>query len=311
MSSTRPSYTTIFETVRGVGSLLAPDDFSYVTEIPTNGPESQLIIHLSCLAHYTPHVPMLARKILQKIGLDCLILGGPESCCGELHKHFQDVDLEKQMAKAAMFGFRRAKPHTVLSICPDCDEQFRKHAVNRQPFRHSNISQLFVEHLDALKKRMREVNLRVIPHFHTINEARQTDARNMLQILNAIPGLKLIEAQHALGPGLHCQTLHPMPVDDQARMFDEAREIGADAIVVPYHSCYRQHCKMQLTHGVEVHHYFNLLAMALDIPFTEPFKQMRMLGDVDSVMRALRPKIQKLGYDEDVVRTQVARAIFC
>jgi hypothetical protein len=221
-SDQKPSYTTIYETVRGVGSLLAPEGFHYLTEIPADGPESQLVIHLSCMAHYTPHIPLLAQQILQKIGLDCLIVGGPENCCGELHKHFKDHDLEKQTAKIVMSGFRRAKPRKVVSICPDCDEVFSAHGVDRYPYQHTNISDLFIEHLDRLKADMRPVELRIVPHFHTVNEARQRDAQNMMAILRAIPGLQILEAQHALGPGIHCQTLHPMPALDQERMFEEA-----------------------------------------------------------------------------------------
>ncbi len=310
-SDQRPSYTTIFETVRGVGNLLAPEDFKYFTELPADAPPSQLVIHLSCMAHYTPHIPLLAQQILQKIGLDCIIVGGPENCCGELHKHFKDHDLEKQTAKIVMNGFRRAKPRKVVSICPDCDEVFSAHGVDRQPYQHTNISDLFIEYLGQLQAHMRPVSMRVIPHFHTINEARQRDARNLLTILRAVPGLQILEAQHALGPGVHCQTVHPMPVPDQERMFAEAVDLGANAIVVPYHSCYRQHCKMQLKSGVAVHHMFNILAMALQIPFTEPFKDMRLLDNVDSVISALRPRIQKYGYDEKLVRVQIARAIFC
>ena len=310
-SDQRPTYTTIYETVRGVGNLLAPEDFTYLTEIPQDAPPSQLVIHLSCMAHYTPHIPILAEKILRKLDLDCVIVGGPENCCGELHKHFKEHDLERQLAKSAMMGFRRAKPRKVLSICPDCDDVFRSHGSERQPYEHTNISNLFIESLPALKPMMRPLNMRVVPHYHTIGEYRQADADNMLAILRAIPGLQILEAHHALGPGVHCQTLHPMPAADQERMFAEARELGADALVVPYRSCYRQHCKMQLKHGVPVHHMFNLLAMSLEIPFTEPFKEMRLLDDVDLAVKALKPRIERHGYDESVVRAQIARAIFC
>jgi hypothetical protein len=102
-----------------------------------------------------------------------------------------------------------------------------------------------------------------------------------------------------------------MPVPDQERMFEEARALGADALVVPYHSCYRQHCKMQLKYGVTVHHMFNLLAMALDIPFSEPFKEMRLLDNVELVVKALKPRIERFGYDENTARAQIKRAIFC
>jgi Fe-S oxidoreductase len=291
--------------------LLQPEELEYHTEIPAEGSQSDLVIHLSCMANYTPHVPLLAQRILEKVGLHALVVGGPENCCGELHKHFKDHDLEKQTAKIVMQGFRRARPRKVVSICPDCDEVFSAHGVARYPYQHTNISDLFREHLDRLKAQMRPVELRIVPHFHSINEARQRDAQNMMSILRAVPGLQILEAKHALGPGIHCQTLHPMPVPDQERMFEEARALGADALVVPYHSCYRQHCKMQLKYGVPVHHMFNILAMALGIPFSEPFKELRLLDNVDAVMAALRPRIERFGYDEKTVRAQVARAIFC
>jgi hypothetical protein len=51
--------------------------------------------------------------------------------------------------------------------------------------------------------------------------------------------------------------------------------------------------------------------MSLDIPFTEPFKDMRLLDDVDLVVKALRPRIERLGYDEGAARAQITRAIFC
>jgi hypothetical protein len=101
-----------------------------------------------------------------------------------------------------------------------------------------------------------------------------------------------------------------MPAEDQERMFDEARSLGAGAVVVPYHSCYRQHCKMQLKYGVPVHHMFNFLALALGIPFSEPFKELRLLDSVDKAVERLRPRIARYGYDEQQVREQVARAIY-
>src|SRR5665213_3523646 len=114
MAEQRPSYSNVYETVRTIGRLLAPEDFHYLTEIPEEGSPSDLVIHLSCMAHYTPNVPQLAQRILAKLGLDALIVGGPENCCGELHKHFGDHDLERQTAKIVMSGFRRATPRKVV-----------------------------------------------------------------------------------------------------------------------------------------------------------------------------------------------------
>jgi hypothetical protein len=309
--SKKLTYTTVFESSRALGRLLAPDDLTWETELPLRARHVPLILHLSCNAHYTAFIPYIAQQILKQLGLEFIILGGPENCCGALHTHLGDGDLEEEIATKALLGFRRSSPKTVVSICPDCDEVFEKHRLKGSPFRHSNISDLFIEHLETLKTRMQPVNRRVVVHFHDINPSRQADADRMLTILNAIPGLEILAAKHTHGPGIHCQTLHPMSPEDQASMFAEAKELGADAVVVPYHSCYRQHVKMQLSSGVETHHYLNLLAMSLGIAFEEPFKELRLLDDVDAVMTALRPKIDAMGYPVDVIRSYVERAIFC
>jgi Fe-S oxidoreductase len=304
------SYASTFETVRTVGSLLAPPDLQWLTEIPRDAPESQIVLHLSCMAHYTPHIPLLGQRILQRIGLDCVIVGGPENCCGTLHAHFGDEDLARTSVKIAISGFRRMRPRKVVSICPDCDEIFAEHARGQMPFEPSNISSLFVEHLDVLAPLMRPLPLRAIAHVHRVNPSRRADASNMLSILKPIPGLELIDAPHSGGPGLHCQTLHPMSDADQLAMFEEARSLGAEALIVPYHSCYRQHCKMQISHGVEVHHYFGILARSLGIPFEEPFKTLRLMDDIEAALDALQPRIEQLGYDRNQVRSYLARTVY-
>lgn len=305
------TYTSAFEGIRTLGRLLAPPGFRWETELPRATQEIPLILHISCNAHYTIFVPYLAQQILQVLGLKFVILGGPESCCGSIHKNLGDADLEPEVATRTLLHFKRAQPKTVLSFCPDCDEVFEQYRLPGQSFHHANVSELFLAHLEALRPKLKPVNQRVIVHFHDVNERRKADADRVMALLEEIPGLTILAARHSHGPGIHCQTVHPMPPADQARMFAEARELGADAIVVPYHSCYRQHVKMQLEYGVTTHHYFSLLAMALGIAFDEPFKTLRLAGDLDAAMAVLRPKIGEMGYDEAVVRPFVERGIFC
>lgn len=310
-ASTHASYTAAFEMSRVVGRLLAPDDLQWLLELPSNAPSTQMVVHLSCMAHFTPHIPLLAQRILQKIGLDCLIVGGPENCCGAIHAHFGDEDMGQRVAKIAQISFKKVRPQKVLSICPDCDEIFDKYAAPGQLHRNHNISELFIEHLDRLRPLMTPLKRRVIVHYHDVNEARRTDAARVLKILQAIPDLEIIDAKHARGPKVHCQMLHPMPAEDRDRMFLEASQLGADAIVMPYHSCYRQHCKMQIQYGIDVHHYFSMLALSLGIPFTEPFKEVRLLDDLDAAIDVLRPKILRFGYNEVDVRNYLQKAVYC
>ena len=101
-----------------------------------------------------------------------------------------------------------------------------------------------------------------------------------------------------------------MPADATAEMFEQAKAMDADYLVVPYHSCYRQHCKMQLKYGVEVQYYLGLIAMAIGLPFEEKFKELRLLDNVDLAMERLRPRIQELGHQEEEVRKYVQGVIY-
>ncbi|MGH8746335.1 MAG: heterodisulfide reductase-related iron-sulfur binding cluster, partial [Burkholderiales bacterium] len=284
---------------------------TWTTELPQDGPQLPFILHLSCMAHYTPHVPFTAQRILQKMDIACPILGGPENCCGTLHEHFGDRTLAQQTARIGITGFRRAKPTTVLSICPDCDEMFSKHMPQSKSFHHSNVSELFIENLDRLKPLMRRLDRRVVVHIHDHNDSRKRDAENVETILGAIPGVEIVKANSRRGPGAHCQILAPMPKDEQSAMFDEAVALGADTLVMPYHSCYRQHIKMELQYPIKVEHYLSVLGAAVGVEVEETYKRLRLLDDVDKSVAALRSKFEPLGYTDAQIRPLVEWAIYC
>lgn len=315
MSTSHPikkiPYVRVFERTRVLGSLLASDELEFETEPPRGMVSEDTILHISCQVHNVSHIPDLAMKLMKRLEIPFTTLGGPENCCGAFHWHFGDEQMEQQVANISLAAFRRVRAKRVLSLCPDCDYSFGRQLRPHHGFTHGNISDIFVEHLDELRKLMvHPVNRRVVIHHHEHDELRRRDARNIELLLQAVPGLDILQAPKSLGPGLHCQTLAPMPPEDSAAMFEEARALGADYLVVPYHSCYRQHCKLQLKHGVEVQYYLGLVAQAMGVPYREPFKELRMLDNVDLAMEQLRPRIANHGYSEAEVRSYVESVIY-
>ena len=305
------TYTGAFGAARTLGLLMRPRGLDWVTEPPSPAHDVDIVLHISCNAHYTLFIPYIAQEVLRRLGKKFIVFGGPESCCGFMQVHVGDADLEEETARKTLLGFNRTHPQLLVSVCPDCDEAFEKYRLSNMRFEIANISDLFDRYLDELRALMRPVNRRAVVHYHSVNAARQTDAARIRRLLEAIPGLQLIEAQKNHGPGIHCQTTAPMSAEDQESMFAEASAIGADTLIVPYHSCYRQHCKMELRYKVDVQHYLGILAESLGIAFEEPFKALRLLNSVDAVMEKLRPSIATQVYDEDTVRGFVERAIFC
>jgi Fe-S oxidoreductase len=248
---------------------------------------------------------------MERLGLDFITLGGPENCCGAFHWHFGDEEFERQVANISLMAFRRLKPQEVLSLCPDCDYSFGRHMTKVHTYRHRNITNVFIEHLDELKALMTvPVKKRVVLHHHAADEARVQDAENIRRLIEAVPGIEILPSDVALGPKVHCQTVAPMPPDATAAMFEQAKAAGAEYLVVPYHSCYRQHCKMQLEYGLEVQHYLGIIAMSMGIPFEERFKELRLLDNVEAAMERLRPRIEKLGYEEEEVRGYLKQVVY-
>ena len=305
------TYTMVYENVRSIGAMLAPDELTWITEMPAGQRDSlPYVIHLSCLAHYTPHIALLAQKVLNKVGIDAPILGGPEHCCGTLARYLGDPDLEEIGAKTGVQSLRRAKPTTVVSICPDCDESFNKFMPQRKPFQAANVSEILVRHLDSLRTQFKPLKKKVVIHGHDANPERVQDIANIRTVLEAIPDLEILEAKHATSATVHCSVLTSMPLDDQARMRLEAEQLGADILVVPYHSCYRQHCMLELEARFEVHHCFGVVAMALGISFEEPYKELRLLDDFDEVVERLRPEVAKVPFPTEELESLVEFAIF-
>lgn len=311
MEKPKRTYTTAFEASRTLAALMRPEGLKWLTELPRNPEAAPIVLHISCNAHYTLFIPFIAQEVLRLLGKRFVVLGGPENCCGSIQFNMGDHDLEAENATKALLAINRLKPQLLVSVCPDCDEVFEKFRVPTTRFAISNISELFMRFIDELRPILKPVKRRVVLHYHAINPSREADATRIERLLREIPGLEIIHAEHNLGPGIHCQTVKPMHPSDQESMFAEAARLGADALVVPYHSCYRQHCKMQLRYPVEVQHYLGIVAESLGIPFAEPFKALRLMNDVEAVMAQLRPGIEKEAFKEADVRTYVERAIFC
>ncbi|MDE2167572.1 MAG: (Fe-S)-binding protein [Alphaproteobacteria bacterium] len=303
-------YVTVFERTRILGTVLAPDDLEFKTDLAHGETTEPLVLHISCQVINVPHIPYLAQKIMRRMGLEFTTLGGPENCCGAYHWHFGDHDLEKQIATISLNAYQRSQAKTVLSLCPSCDDRYESNRGKQHTFRHANVTEIFVQHLDKLKPLLRSVKTKVVLHRHGTDAGRRQDAEHIETLMRAVPGVELLPAQHAYGSPPHCQTVSPMPPDETAAMFEEAKALGAQYVVVPYHSCYRQHCKMQLKYGVEVQHFLGIVAQSMGIPFEERFKELRLLDSVDRAMERLRPRIQKLGLREEQVRPYVQQVVY-
>lgn len=294
----------------------AHDVLHYEMDPPSGVIPGGTILHLSCNTTSIPHIAYLAQRVMQAIGIEFVSMGGPENCCGAFQWSTGMDKMGHQVGNLTLGAFRRLKPVKVVSTCPDCDTLFSLYMTRQHTFRQANIIEVLTDNIDALTALLvNPVDRTVVVHDHDENEARRSDSAGLTEILRRIPGLRIIPAEHATGLGNHCLmktgrfdcTVYEPLVRE---MVQEACELGADTLVMPYHGCYRNHCKRQLEYDVEVFHYLSLLAESIGIEYEEKFKAIRMLDDIDSAVDALEDVGRRHGYTRDEVRHALESKVY-
>ena len=93
-------------------------------------------------------------------------------------------------------------------------------------------------------------------------------------------------------------------------MKNDVTRSGADALIVPYHSCYRQHCALETTQGFKVDHYLEVVAQALGIPFNEPYKELRQLPRWSDLVSRVSSGANSLGWPIDDLEKMIEFSLF-
>ena len=312
------TYIDALENGRIMEHLLAGEGnpLEYSMDPPSGAIPGATILHLSCNTTSIPHIPYLAAKVMSALGIEFVSLGGAENCCGAYQWATGMDKMGHQVGNLTLSAFRRVKPVRVVSTCPDCDTLFSLYMTRQHTFRQSNVLELMTENIDALKPLLvNAVHRRVVMHDHDENESRRADGRGLAHLLSCIPGVELVTAEHATGLGNHCLmktgrfdgTVYEPVV---RKMCEEAVSLGADTLVMPYHGCYRNHCKRQLDYDIEVFHYLSLIAESMGIEYEEKFKQVRMLDEVDLAVHELQAVTEAHGYTSEHARQALVAKVF-
>lgn len=310
MSKSGLTYTHVYESVRSMSHVLTPPELKWDAEFSRATLASEYVIHLSCLAHFTPHLAYLAQQILARVGVNAPVIGGPESCCGRLAQHLGHPELEEQNANVAVGKFQRAKTKTVLSVCPDCDETFNQFMDKKNPFESLNVADLLIRNEDALVAAFKPVPMKIITHAHFTTDMRRRDMMIIERMLRRIPGVEILPSTSAIATKTHCSVLFQMSPEAQEEMRSDIIRQGADALVVPYHSCYRQHCALEVCNKFKVYHYLELVAMALGISYSEPYKQMKFFKRWSELLRHINPQIERLKWKLENVDKVIEFSLF-
>ncbi len=285
------------------GMQLLPAEFARVLE-PPRREQAKIVFYLGCNALRTPHLLFNAMYVLDALGADYEVAGGPGSCCGIVQSKWEgELGKGERMINATLTRFEGLSPERVLSWCPSCNLHIGETLAGFQStsFEFGHFTSYLAEHLEQLRSKfVRPLELRAVLHAHVGLRAL---GENVARVLAAIPGLELIdtvlESGYTCG-GSGCSRAPELMKKEHAALQERARESRADVLVTFYHNCHAAFVPAEKTGSFRVLNYTDLLVEALGAkPHEDIFKRLRLFDDWKMIMDEAEPYLRANGIDYD------------
>ncbi len=313
------SYADYFGQISLLGDLLLDGrERPWLSTIPAEPERKQYVVWLGCNVLRTVHIVETLNDILRQLGFDYVMLGGPANCCGVQHARRGESDTGRKLAWNTFDKFDAFTPERLLFWCPSCDHRLNGMGDDMSGLaaQRQHVTEFFVEHLDRFEFTPLPRPIRVALHAHTGTPQQDLDARSTRRLLEAIPGVEVVELPAVVELGFHCADpkIAQLPEgrfgQTLADSVEAARSLGVETLVTIYHACHRElvpaDSPEEVIGGIRVENYVTLLARALGLPeHQDRFKHFAQLGSTAAIMAELEPRIEQLG----VSRERVERVV--
>jgi len=316
------SYADYFGQISLLGDLLLDgSERPWLSTVPAEPERKQYVVWLGCNVLRTVHIVETLNDILQHLGFDYVMLGGPANCCGVQHVRRGETEAGRKLAWNTFDKFDAFAPERLLFWCPSCDHRLNGMGDDMSDLaaRRQHVTEFFLEHLDRFDFKPLAQPMRVALHAHTGTPQQDQDARATRRLLEAIPGVEVVDVPAVTELGFHCADpkIAQLPHGQFGQILAEsvagAEAQGVETLVTIYHACHRELVPVDSADdevgGLEIENYVTLLARALGLPeHQDRFKRFAQLESPEAIMAELQPRIEQLGVSrERVERVVVAQ----
>jgi len=287
-----------------VAMQLLPVDFARLLSTPKSRPVD-LIFYTGCNAPRTPHLLFNTMYVLDALGADYEVLGGPSSCCGVIAAKWEgEVRAGGRMSTNTLTRFASFQPSKVLNWCPTCDIHLNTtlDGFGSRSFDFEHVTKYFLgREADLRNVLSTPVQKRVVLHAH---RGSLEVSRNVESLLSLVPGLQIVEtvfdASYTCGRSGSAKTPE-LREKEQAHLLGRVKESGADALITLFHSCHMALLGYEKTAGIEVLNFTDILAQAAGrVPSTDRLKHFRLLDDWPAIVEDVRPFLKMNGLEIDL-----------
>jgi len=308
----RQGFQTMSRGVRILSRLqLPPDTLARVRGQAPRQREKppEVVFYTGCNILKTPHIALLCLDVLDLLGVDYEVMGGPGQCCGVYQFREGDFDNTARVSYATIDGLAGAGTSTVLSWCPSCQVQIGEVTLpsyearfGARPFDLNPFLVFLAEHAETLAVMMKaRVERRVALHERPVLPAVQQAVRKLLSI---IPGVELVEID-VPRVGTQANSLTVLPEFKRelvTRELAAVADAGVTTLATIYHACHRELCDVGDGRSFEVVNFMELLGEGLGLRSEDLYKRLKMIKDIDDIIIETSPLIAEHALDLDTVR---------
>lgn len=271
---------------------LAPDVLARFGDDEVDEGHADVVFYTGCNLRRTPHIALLCFDIMDRLGINYKVMGGPQMCCGIIQLRSADLTVSENVSYRTTDRFAAARPSHVLAWCPTCHIQMsevvlpgRKAAEpQRFGFEMAPFVVFLAERLEQLRPLMtKRVEKRVALHEHP-GVAGVTESAEKL--LRAVPGLELVDARQP-SVGYMCNQLNSLPAykrDLHREVLEAAAALKVDALAGVYHVCHRELCSHERDWPFEVVNFLELIGASMGITREDQFKRLKKLQDAGKIL---------------------------
>jgi hypothetical protein len=255
-----------------------------------------------------------ASAIFDRLGLDYVAVGGPTYCCGiQHHRRGQEASGERYASHTVEL-LQSMAPREVVMWCPSCIQFYDEVLQADLPFPKRHTAEFLADHLERGAFAFTErVEATVALHYHRASEPRQREGRAARRLLEAVPGLTVVDFEpdprwgRSCTPALQAEmgmdAWRQMALDD----VDRALAAGATHMAGIYHGCHRELCRFETERPMVFEHYLTPFARALGIEFEDTYKKYMAWGDPERILEDASPCMAANGVDPAVARGLVIK----
>jgi len=275
-----------------------------------------VVFYTGCNVLRTPHIALLCLDVMDVLGIDYQVMGGPTHCCGIGQLRAGDVDTLSRFAGNSINKLAQSKTGEVLAWCPSCFVQFSENmlptferATGKKPLDMTPFMRFLHRSIDVLRPLLtNRVELKVALHRHP-GVAGVAEAAE--ELLRAVPGVTVVRLD-VPAVGLQSNSLASLPEYHRKLHLQElelAAQAEVDALVSVYHTDHRELCAHERDWPFRILNVLEIVGASIGLHQDDHYKAMKIRQDVDAIISDASDLIKRHGISLDAARVVITNGM--